>query len=261
MEIKTWICTECDLDDGTACIMNATGVKKDNELVPDSCPYGANQPKWKNKTEPEPEKIQGYTREEWQEIIDGGYLCEFRTLGKDRNWNLPVMPLGDLRDNIAFPFESAKGDEYSHCRPAHRWAKKSHVFSLIETALLSARKGCCRGMTGGPLNTQPLEQPNTSRYKPMINKFKEWLRVRREEREALERLELEAIEKEKAEAQAKCDDFMRFMFKLNCPFNNEKCNSKCVHFMGGRVYELPDVYGSRNYVAYNLPRCLLWNKK
>ena len=90
--------------------------------------------------------------------------------------------------------------------------------------------------------------------------IKRWLRLRREEQEALVALEVKRIDKDRQESKEKCDNFMRAMFSLNCPFNDEKCNSGCVHFIGGRVYELPDPYNG-NFVTYNLPKCLLWNKK
>lgn len=66
----------------------------------------------------EPELIQGYTAEQWQEIIDGGYLCEFSD--RDDVWwpgFLKVIP----EINNCFMSSSKLKDNttgFYHCRPA-----------------------------------------------------------------------------------------------------------------------------------------------
>jgi len=66
--------------------------------------------KWEHH---EPELIQGYTAEQWQVIIDGGYLCEFSDRLKfQASWfNVLASRDGDS-------FEDCDGDVMSHCRPA-----------------------------------------------------------------------------------------------------------------------------------------------
>jgi hypothetical protein len=70
---------------------------------------------------PKPELIQGYTAEQWQEIIDGGYLCEFT----DGYWEDEYSDLGPLvsvptvnGSGVENMFERIKGRRWLHCRPA-----------------------------------------------------------------------------------------------------------------------------------------------
>ena len=121
MEIKTWICRKCDENDSTACIINATSLdKNDAEFVPSKCPYGILEPKFNERsTDTPPQLIQGYTAEQWQEIIDGGYLCEF---GHDYNWFSETGYLSENVDGI-FICNPAGSDninlvKYPFCRPA-----------------------------------------------------------------------------------------------------------------------------------------------
>jgi hypothetical protein len=73
----------------------------------------------------EPDLLQGYTPEQWGEIIKGGYLCEFSNVTNDGapDWKKPVARLvevgrkwGNGRSDIIFTSESEK--EYTFCRPA-----------------------------------------------------------------------------------------------------------------------------------------------
>jgi hypothetical protein len=56
--------------------------------------------------------IQGYTEAQWQEIIDGKYLCEFSGSGNEAIGHLEELK-GDL-----FPFQQYNGSDWSNCRPA-----------------------------------------------------------------------------------------------------------------------------------------------
>ncbi len=67
------------------------------------------------------EKIQGYTAEQWHEIIDGGYLCEFT----DGDWEDGYSDMGPLVAidykqfrETPFMFERIIGRRWVHCRPA-----------------------------------------------------------------------------------------------------------------------------------------------
>jgi hypothetical protein len=67
-----------------------------------------------------PQKIQGYTAEQWQEIIDGGYLCEFSMVplgigGHTRIGELCVLHHADGKLWWASKRDS---NQWSHCRPA-----------------------------------------------------------------------------------------------------------------------------------------------
>ena len=62
----------------------------------------------------EEDKIQGYTAEQWQEIIDGGYLCEFGEGG-----NISYAPLIKIRESDWVFYGIAGIGIFSHaCRPA-----------------------------------------------------------------------------------------------------------------------------------------------
>lgn len=60
----------------------------------------------------EPELIQGYTAEQWQEIIDGGYLCEFEGSGNESIGFLEEIKGG------GYPFQQIDGSDWTNCRPA-----------------------------------------------------------------------------------------------------------------------------------------------
>jgi hypothetical protein len=62
----------------------------------------------------EPEKIQGYTREEWQEIIDGGYLCEVRD-SEEEGWYEGLVVIKSITEIKEF---KAEYGFYRYCRPA-----------------------------------------------------------------------------------------------------------------------------------------------
>ena len=58
--------------------------------------------------------IQGYTAEQWQEIIDGGYLCEFRSSIKE-GWFLDTLRNVHEENGV---FESGNYSDWPICRPA-----------------------------------------------------------------------------------------------------------------------------------------------
>lgn len=64
----------------------------------------------------EPELIQGYTAEQWQEIIDGGYLCEFKDSTFD--WIKPKMKLKLFMPKERCKFNTENLTNYPFCRPA-----------------------------------------------------------------------------------------------------------------------------------------------
>ena len=73
-------------------------------------------PRWKG--EPESQKIQGYTSEQWQEIIDGGYLCEFSENGIDFDGSR-VAELAKYRNtNTGLWFYPPLYLGFKFCRPA-----------------------------------------------------------------------------------------------------------------------------------------------
>lgn len=90
--------------------------------------------------------------------------------------------------------------------------------------------------------------------------IKKWQEKRKENREYIIELEWRDTQEKIDRAGDELKSFRKAMFNLNCPFNDEKCHNGCVHFMPGSTYKLPDVYGG-TFVGYNLPKCLLWNKK
>jgi hypothetical protein len=70
------------------------------------------------KPEP-PELIQGYAAEQWQEIIDGGYLCEF--WGGSCTEDCQDKPIGILEiasEGEGDYFQIVGGDLWTYCRPA-----------------------------------------------------------------------------------------------------------------------------------------------
>lgn len=78
--------------------------------------------KMKRTEDKQPELFHGYTMEQWQRIIDGGYLCEFwdddgrgrfyATLKEvDKEWPNPFTVVYDNMDHDLFP----------KCRPAQRY--------------------------------------------------------------------------------------------------------------------------------------------
>lgn len=61
--------------------------------------------------------IQGYTAEQWQEIIDGGYSCEFRHIGSEP-WR--IMKLGGIfcQETEDYIFKDISAESWAYCRPA-----------------------------------------------------------------------------------------------------------------------------------------------
>jgi len=69
--------------------------------------------------------IDGYTREQWQRIIDGKYLCEF--------WDTErfVSPIFSLLGSVIkkpLPFVRNQGMPYKHCRPAQLYGTRHPCF-------------------------------------------------------------------------------------------------------------------------------------
>jgi hypothetical protein len=60
-----------------------------------------------------PETIQGYTAEQWQEVIDGGYLCEFHSPAIDES-HLGLLREIDSRNT----FSCTDYSDWENCRPA-----------------------------------------------------------------------------------------------------------------------------------------------
>ena len=120
--MRIWKCDKCDEADNTNCVLNASAdTPCDQALSPVACPYGfIDLCKWQEQTGREqPQLIQGYTAEQWQEIINGRYLCEF---SMDGNFTrCPVYctlqkfdPEGGSASFLPHP---AKG-VFAYCRPA-----------------------------------------------------------------------------------------------------------------------------------------------
>lgn len=70
----------------------------------------------------QPQKIQGYTAEQWQEIIDGGYLCEFSVGDSYQQSFYACLESAHLdtktsQRNVYFMSE-VNGNDYFYCRPA-----------------------------------------------------------------------------------------------------------------------------------------------
>jgi hypothetical protein len=65
-------------------------------------------------TDSQPDLIQGYTAEQWQEIIDGGYLCEFRNSTED-GWFIDTLRTVHHEHKM---FESGNYSDWKYCRPA-----------------------------------------------------------------------------------------------------------------------------------------------
>lgn len=63
----------------------------------------------------EEEKIQGYTAEQWQEIIDGGYLCEFSF---DENFGDTLVSTLESHDEPNGRFFEKDRGSWTMCRPA-----------------------------------------------------------------------------------------------------------------------------------------------
>lgn len=63
-----------------------------------------------------PELIQGYTAEQWQEIIDGGYLCEYSQDGE--KWYFTKAELGSLDLSRGNMFGRIEIGSFAFCRPA-----------------------------------------------------------------------------------------------------------------------------------------------
>ena len=63
----------------------------------------------------DPQKIQGYTAEQWQEIIDGGYLCQVRD-AEIRPWVPSELVSIDGKPKMEFIDNC--GDGWKFCRPA-----------------------------------------------------------------------------------------------------------------------------------------------
>ena len=63
----------------------------------------------------EPQKIQGYTAEQWQEIIDGGYLCEFAMTA---SFFEPYLQTLDAVTDKQFCSDKEGGIFALTCRPA-----------------------------------------------------------------------------------------------------------------------------------------------
>lgn len=72
-------------------------------------------------TEKGPELIQGYTAEQWQEIIDGGYLCEFSfSTDFDRVYSSLLSDHGHDEHEGTHYFHPVndKTNDFQYCRPA-----------------------------------------------------------------------------------------------------------------------------------------------
>jgi hypothetical protein len=120
MKINTWVCNQCDSNDETACIINATcGNDDDNGFVPCECPYGLIEPIWKKgrQYDEKPDLIQGYTAEQWQEIIDGRYLCEFAPDDAFLPEQTDIAILKEFYHLEEHPFTVSNG-LWKYCRPA-----------------------------------------------------------------------------------------------------------------------------------------------
>jgi hypothetical protein len=65
----------------------------------------------------EPELIQGYTAEQWQEIIDGGYLCEFHCELQGDSPPRYYGKLQEMSDSGLFRMENSRV-WFEYCRPA-----------------------------------------------------------------------------------------------------------------------------------------------
>jgi hypothetical protein len=66
----------------------------------------------------EPEKIQGYTAEQWQEIIGGGYLCEFYNTIDNREYIHREAMRTFRNGDVSTTFVSKDGRNWTYCRPA-----------------------------------------------------------------------------------------------------------------------------------------------
>jgi len=62
---------------------------------------------------PQPERICGLTMDEWQVVIDGGYLCEFTgSEGEIRRWRSALSSIREL-----CRFDAPWGSSFEKCKP------------------------------------------------------------------------------------------------------------------------------------------------
>jgi len=91
----------------------------------------------------------------------------------------------------------------------------------------------------------------------------EWLKKRRQKKEAEEAAENSRLEANRSAAEAECKRLNRHMHNQPCPINgNENCHEGCVHFRAARVVhylgaktrmiDIPEVWIAKK------PKCKLW---
>jgi hypothetical protein len=94
-------------------------AKEDAQILADSLAECGVRAQAKTSQHP-PELIQGYTAEQWQEIIDGGYLCEVSQFKDFASFHMSAIE--ELRKhtthNFVIPRLINSANCYSRCRPA-----------------------------------------------------------------------------------------------------------------------------------------------